>query len=319
MGLGSDRRSLSRWLHQHGGRRASAPFSCRKGPWIVHERPVSVAVEQPVAEVVVEPVAEVVFEAAPPEVVATYETDLTPLGHWATVINGSYEAAAGHGMGATRAGGPTRSATGPRPTPAGSGWPRATNWNLGPPAITSAAGMKTPPKGGSGCRVRIQRRPGARGAKGTAIPPGRRFRPNAATTHHQCRRGRRTLLPARSRFVCVETRNITNVNIHTIIVRDVTIIQKTTNITKITYVNNRAVNRGVDVKIVEKATGHPVHALKKPSRFQPPPKPIVSRAAAGHAVVQHADGSRKLSQGTSDRDQRRCTKKSDSHAGPVCT
>jgi hypothetical protein len=74
------------------------------------------------------------------------------------------------------------------------------------------------------------------------------------------------------RYVFVEQRYMASPRIHEHVVQNnVTIINQTTNITNITYVNNRVVNRGVDVVHVEQASQkkiQPVKTVQVTSRTQ---------------------------------------------------
>ena len=48
--------------------------------------------------------------------------------------------------------------------------------------------------------------------------------------------------------------------------RNVTIIHNTTNVTNYTYIDNRVINRGIDVARIEQATGHRVQSSASPTR-----------------------------------------------------
>ena len=143
-------------------------------------------------------------------------------------------------------------------TTAGCGSPRETKSPGGRPAITMAGGMKIPPRAGCGCPAGCGRRRGAPGAKAAVIAAGLRCRRNAATgISSPSRWSITTFVP--SVFVLRALENITNVHVNQrIVVNNITIINNTKNITNITYVNNRAVNRGVPVQHVQAATGRPV-------------------------------------------------------------
>jgi len=67
----------------------------------------------------------------------------------------------------------------------------------------------------------------------------------------------------RERYVVVETRYVGEPRIHEHIEQNnVTIINRTTNITNVTYVNNRVVNRGVPVEHIQQAGGRNVEVMK---------------------------------------------------------
>lgn len=86
------------------------------------------------------------------------------------------------------------------------------------------------------------------------------------------------------RYVFVEDRYIGQPRVHEHVVRNnVTIINQTTNITNITYVNNRVVNRGVQVEKIERASNRkiePVHTVQVSSREQ-----AKTLAAQGKPVI----------------------------------
>ena len=96
-----------------------------------------------------------------------------------------------------------------------------------------------------------------------------------------------------NRFVFCDTRYLGEVNLHDHFVRnDVTIINRTTNITNITYVNNRIVNRGVTAEVVERAGGHIQHvdvqratSIEDARRLRAEGKPV----EYAPAQIEHAD------------------------------
>lgn len=242
------------------------------------ERPrAEVVVEQPVA---VEPVAEVVYVPAPPEVVSVYETDLSPHGHW--VVVGNYGRCwVWNGRHADW-----------RPYTVGhwvatdQGWlwvAEGDEAEWGGSCYHYGRWVEDPTEGWvwvpgsvwapSWCAWR-------QGGDYTCWAP---LPPECGDGHIISAEVVDRYCPS-SRFYCVETRNITNLNIReSVVVSNTTIINQTTNITNITYVNNRAVNRGVDVKIVEKATGHSI-SIEHPAKVSTAEE-AHRQIASGHAVI----------------------------------
>ena len=251
--------------------------------YVVHRQPPprEIVVQEPavVIEAEPEPVAEVIYEPAPQEVVAVYETDLTPHGHW---IDNHY----GHcwvwnGR-----------AAGWRPYMYGhwvatdDGWLwvsegeeaewGATCYHYGRWFEDPAEGWVWVP-GSVWAPSWCAWREGGGYSAWAPLPPecGDGHLIGSVVVDRYCR-------PAQ--FICVETRNVVNVHIReTVIVNNITIINKTTNITNVSYVNNRVVNRGIDVKHVEKATGHAVH-IEKPMKVTSAEE-AHRNIAAGHAVI----------------------------------
>lgn len=256
------------------------PAVMRERPAVVREVPATrVAIEAPVAEVEIEPVAEVAYEPAPAALVATYETELTPLGHWGNI--GSYGRCwSWHGRHAG-----WRPYTVGHWTASDEGWlwvAEGEELEFGPTCYHYGRWYEDRTEGWVWVPGQVWAPSWCAWREGDGYTAWAPLPPECGDSHIISAEVVERYCPP-DHFVCVETRNITNVNIHTTIVKDVTIINKTTNITKITYVNNRAVNRGVDVSVVEKAVGHPIAVEKtvKVATVQEARR----EAAAGHAVI----------------------------------
>jgi hypothetical protein len=240
--------------------------------------PAVVEVEQPV--VTIEPITAVVYEPAPPQVVAVYDSDLGPYGHWVTV--GNYGRCwVWNGRHAD-----WRPYTVGHWVASDQGWlwvSEGDEAQWGGSCYHYGRWFEDPTEGWvwvpgsvwapSWCAWRS----GGDYTCWAPLPPecGDGHVISAEVVDRYC--------PA-SRFYCVETRNMVNINIReNVIVNNVTIINQTTNITNITYVNNRAVNRGVDVKIVEKATGKSIK-IQRPAKVTTAEE-ARRQIALGHPVV----------------------------------
>lgn len=87
-----------------------------------------------------------------------------------------------------------------------------------------------------------------------------------------------------SQYVYCDERYVTGGNVGQHIVRnDVTIINQTTNITNITYANNRVVNQGMSTENVARATGHSVTPVALATAATP--EEAHALAAAGKPVI----------------------------------
>jgi hypothetical protein len=207
----------------------------------------------PTAETsVADDAADDVYEPAPAEAVAAYEPDLNPHGDW--VVTADYG----------RCWVPRTRPAGWRPYTVGhwvntdAGWSWAAE---GPEAdwgvVTYHYGRWYEDPRHGWCWVPgttwapawVAWRDGGGYAGWAPLPPRVGYRQQINAVYVERR------IPA-DRYVYVEQRYLAEPHVREhVVVNNTTIIKKTTNITNITYVNNRVVNRGVSVTEVERSSG----------------------------------------------------------------
>jgi len=231
------------------------------GGCVEHEREVRVYSEPPPPPPPVEEtvVVEPAYTPPPPEVVTVYETDLNPYGHWVEIAN--------YG----RCWVPNHRPDGWRPYTYGhwvdsdQGWVWVSEdqdtdfgevcYHYGRWYEDPSAGWVWVPGSVWGPSW-VAWREGGGYCAWAPLPP-------------QCVDGAvinvavvNQYVPA-DRYYVVEEKYISEPQVYRrVIVNNVTIINKTKNITNITYVNNRVVARGVSVKNVEHYSGHPVERVQ---------------------------------------------------------
>lgn len=218
---------------------------------------VAVTPSVPAAETAID--AEDVYEPAPAEAVATYETDLSPYGSW--VVTAQYG----------RCWVPRARPAGWRPYTVGHWVNTSDGWCWTAEGAEADWGIVTyhygrwyeDPRAGwcwvpgtTWAPAWVAWRDGGGYSGWAPLPPRVGYRQQIDAVYVE------RAIPA-DRYVYVEQRYLAEPHVREhVVVNNVTIIKKTTNITNITYVNNRVVNRGVSVTEVERSSGRHYETVK---------------------------------------------------------